>query len=134
MGLLRRLFVPKEVKITLNLLDGLKSEFDSEAFQIIHSQIEKGILSDCKKVVAKLRAGISPTHFIYTAIANIAGDHAESGNYHIYRGVINPMSPGNDFTSLFNMAIDRLQQSGAISEKEAEEQKTGLRNNIKTVG
>lgn len=58
----------------------------------------------------------------------------ESGYYHIYRGVLNPLGIGKDLLSLFDMAVDRLLEEGAISEKEAKTQKSGIRKNIKGVG
>ena len=65
-------------------------------------------------------------------IANLAGEYVESGHYHVYMGVLS--SDGHGFLDLFDMAVDRLVESGAVSEKEAEEQKAGIRENISWVG
>jgi len=134
MKTIKRILAPKEVKVALNVLDDLSLEFQTEAFETIRRQIEDAMLGDCKRVVSEVKEGISPRHLVYFAIANFAGEHVESGAYHIYRGVLNPLGLGNDLLSLFDMATDRLLEDGAISEKEAKEQKAGIRKNIKCVG
>jgi hypothetical protein len=134
MKTIKRILAPKEVKVALNVLDELSLELQMEAFETVHRQIENTMLGDCKKVVSKVKEGTSPRHLVYFAIANLAGDHLESGAYHIYRGVLNPLGLGCDFLRLFNMAIDRLLKEGAISEKEAKEQKAGIKESIKCVG
>lgn len=134
MKTIKRILAPKEVKVALNVLDELSLEFQTESFETIRRQIEDAMLGDCKKVVSEVKEGISPRHLVYFAIANFAGDHVESGAYHIYRGVLNSLGLGNDLLSLFDMAIDRLLEDSVISEKEAKEQKAGIRKNIKHVG
>ena len=134
MKIINRIFAPKEVKITLNILDELSLELDSKAFKEIRSQIEEGILADYKNVISQVKDRASARQLIYFSIANIVGEYVESGYYHIYRGVLNPLGLGNDLLSLFDMAIDRLFEDGGISEKEAKEQKAGIRKNIKSVG
>jgi len=132
MKIIKRIFAPKEVKFTLNVLDELGLELDSEALKQIRSQIEKGILGDYKNVISQVKDGASARQLIYFSIANIAGEYVESGYYHIYRGVLNPL--GDDLLSLFDLAVDRLLEDGAVSKKEAKEQKAGIRKNIKCVG
>ena len=134
MKFLKRIFAPKEVRIVINVLNELSMELDSEACRKIRGEIEKSILGDYKNVVSQVKDGASASQLIYFSIANIAGDYVESGNYHIYRGVLNPLGMGNDLLSLFDIAVDRLLEEGAISEKEAKTQKTGIRRNIKGVG
>ena len=120
MGLLKRIFAPKEVRIALNVLDELSFELDSVAFKEMRSQIKKGIFSDYKNIVSQVKDRESARQLIYFAIVNIAGEYIESGYYHIYRGVLNPL--GDDFLSLFDMSVKRLLEVGAITAKEAEEQ------------
>jgi len=132
MKIIKRTLAPKEVKVALNVLDELSLEFQTEAFETIRRQIEKGILGDYKNVITQVKDEASARQLIYFSIANIAAEYVESGHYHIYRGVLNLL--GNDLLSLFDMATDRLLEDGAISEKEAKEQKTGIRKNIKCVG
>lgn len=131
---LKKIFAPKEVRITFNVLNELSQEFESEAFKEIRKQIEKGILSDYINIISQVEDKKSARQLIYFSIVNVAGEYLESGHYHIHRGVLNPLGLGNDLLSLFDMTIDRLLEDGAISEKEMKEQKRGIRKNIKRVG
>lgn len=132
MKIVKRIFAPKEVKIALNVLHELSLELESQAFKEIRSQIEEGILSDYKNVVIQVKDRESARHLIYFSIANISADYIESGHYHIYRGALNLL--GNELLNLFDMAVNRLLEFGAINETEAKEQKAGIRKNIKSVG
>ena len=134
MDTIRRILAPKEVKIALNVLDELSLEFNSEAFKIVRNRVEDAIIRNCKNIVNQVKDGATPRELVYFSIANIAGDYIESGDYHIYRGVLNTLGPGPDFLILFDAAVDRLVEIGSVDKKEAEEQKTGIRENIKSVG
>lgn len=134
MNIIKKEFPPKEVRMMMKVIDELSLEFDSEAYRLVRGLIEKGILSDYKNVVSQATNEKSAREIAYVLIANISGDLVESGNYHIYRGVLNPLSIGNELLQLFDTATDRLLEEGAISEEEAEEQKSGIRENIKSVG
>lgn len=134
MKILRRMFAPKEVRIALNILDEVGLEFDCDAFRIVRRRIEDAYLGDCNQVVSNVREGISPRQQVYTAIANLAGDYVQSGEYHLYRGILNPFGPGGDLLRLFDASVDKLVQMGACSVKEAKAQKAGVRESIETVG
>jgi len=88
-----KLFKPKEVKVALDILNKADQIFDSPKFQLVRNHIEKAILAQPDKFVDIIQKGTSPHKWIYIAIANTAGDLVESGNYHIYRGVLNPLGP-----------------------------------------
>ena len=123
MKFLKRMFAPKEVRVAIGILDEVGLEFDCEAFHIVRNGIEDAYLWGSTSVVSHVKNGISPRQQVYTSIANLAGDYLESGQYHLYRGVLNPLGPGEDFLKLFHLALDNLVQSGAIDDKEAEEQR-----------
>ena len=134
MRFIKKLFAPKEVKAALGVLDEASYTFDSVGFQLVREHIEKIILSQPDKYVDVIQKGMTPRQWVYITIANIAGDLVESGNYHIYRGVLNPLGLGNDLLKLFDAAIDQLTQIGALDAKDAKKQKATLRDNIKSVG
>ena len=67
-------------------------------------------------------------------ILNISGDMVESGQHHIYRGVINPMGPGQNLLKIFDSAMDELVKLGDTDKENAETQKKAIRENIKNVG
>ena len=134
MKALRRMFASKEVRAILGVLDEADCRFDCPAFQMVKKQIEDLVLGHPDRVAAKVREGISPRQSVYSWIANIAGDHVESGHYHIYRGVLNPMGMGEDLLRIFDAASDELVQIGSVDADYAAKQKAGIRENIKTVG
>jgi hypothetical protein len=134
MKILRRIFAPKEVRIVLGVLDEVGFGFDCEAFRILRNRIQDAFLQDYSKVVSAVEEGISPRQQVYFAIANLAGDYLESGEYHLYRGILNPLGPGEDLLRLFDVSLDKLVQSGAIDDGDAKAQKTGIRECIESVG
>lgn len=134
MKFLKKLLAPKEVRVAFGVLDEIGFEFNNEGFHILRNIIEDLYLKFSKDIATDARNGLTPRRQIYTSIGNIAGDLLESGRYHMYRGVLNPLGPGGDFLRLYNFALDNLVQSGAIDEEFAKEQRTGLQENIKNVG
>jgi len=136
MRFLKRAFAPKEVKAALGALDEAGYRFQTEAFQMVRNVIEKSLLSnpDALVQVIKQSGGRTPREWVYSQIGNIAGDMLESGQYHIYRGVLNPMGPGEDLLKMFDETYDELLQMKAIDSDFAQEQKADLRKNIQDVG
>jgi len=134
MKILRRIFAPTEVRIALGILDEVGFEFDCEAFRMLRNRIEDAFLRDYGNVVSGVEGGISPRQQVYFAIANLAGDYLESGQYHLYRGVLNPLGPGEDLLRLFDVSVDKLVQSGAIDDGDAKAQKAAIREGIESVG
>ena len=65
---------------------------------------------------------------------NTAADFAESGEYHIYRGVMNPMGPGNDLIQIFNWGQEELLKMGVTDEATVKRSKEAFQRNLKTVG
>ena len=125
---------PKEVKEALKMLNKMERSFDNAGFHLVRNHIEKMILAQPNKFVDIIQRGTSLRVWIFTAVANTAGDFLESGNYHIYRGVLNPMGPGNDLLRLFDAAVDELVKIGVLKPEKAKEEKEAIRENIKSVG
>jgi len=133
-----KFFGSAELKAVLGILDEACHKFNTKTFEeIIRPKIEKPILSNPQKVRQILKK-IPPREWLYGIIANIAGDLLESGEYHIYRGVLSSRlsgtGPGQDLLEIFDKATDELVKIGNISTKFAKEQKLQLRKNIKEVG
>ena len=144
---LKKFFPPKEVKTALDILDKADREFynrdyqlirghieRSRVFQLIRGHIEKILFAHSDEFSEKIRQGASPRHWVYRTIANVAGDLVESGNYHIYRGVLNPMEPGEELVEIFDMAVDELVEMRVLDTERAKKEKGELRENIKSVG
>ncbi|RLC35791.1 MAG: hypothetical protein DRH33_08075 [Candidatus Nealsonbacteria bacterium] len=144
---LKKFFLPKEVKTALDILYKADREFynrehqsirghieRSRVFQLIRGSIEKILFAHSNEFSEKIRQGASPHHWVYRTISNVAGDLVESGNYHIYRGVLNPMEPGEELVEIFDMAVDKLVEMRVLDAERAKKEKGILRKNIKSVG
>jgi len=123
---------PKEVCSALDILDEAKYKLDSPAFEKVQRCVKLAIQENISDVVRIIREEQPPRHYVYSMIANVSGDWLESGEYHMYRGVLNPMGEG--MLKLFDTTVDELVLIGACDKKFAKEQKKGVRANIKTVG
>ena len=132
MKILKRIFAPIVVRVTLNILEEIALERNSAVFQMVRKQIEDAFLGDYNIVTSEYKKGISPRRQIYFAIANISSDSLGSGRYHLHKGILNPN--GEEFLQLFNKAMSELAKDGAVTDKEAETYKAELRGIIEEVG
>ena len=103
---------------------------------MVRSIIEKALLTKPADLVRDIQesSGRTPREWVYSQIGNIAGNLLETGQYHIYRGVLNPMGPGGDLLKMYDATYDELVQMKAIDQDYANEQKEALRKNIQNVG
>lgn len=137
---LKKFFSKSKQTVSKNSLQTLMDELNkaekhlnNESFHLIKGRIVKGIRKDPKSISDIIYNNkSSSTAWIYGVISNIAGDYVESGEYHIYRGVLNPV--GNDLLKLFDGAINNLLEIGIIENDYAKQQKKAVRENIKGVG
>jgi len=132
MKFLKKLFAPKEVRAALGVLDEANYKFNSTAFQLVRNQVEEIILARPKEFARVIQKGNTPRQWVYSSIANRAGDHVESGQHHFYRGALNPL--GEDLLRLFDSAVDELVRLGAVDADNAETQKVAIRESIKSAG
>jgi hypothetical protein len=120
------------------LLDELKlaeKEFNNNSFYVIREIMINGINRQHKEIIDLLnKTGESPRELIYSVIGNKAGDLLESGQYHVYRGVLNIV--GNDLLAIFDKSYYLLLKMNAkdIDIEYANTQKATLRNNISRLG
>jgi len=139
---------PKEVQEALDTLDeaceklrhpphdghALPCLYD-EAFQMVREFIECMVLANEERFARAIaQEGVTVRQWVYGAIAKRAGDLVESGEFHFYRGALDPMRPGEDLLRLFDAASDELVKMGLVDSEFAEEQKAAIRNNIRTAG
>ena len=132
-GEIRKSFSKKEIKEALGVLEEAGHKFGG-GFDLVKNYVEESILSDIQQFIDIVRKGQSVRKYVYSAIANISGDMVESGQYHIYRGVLNPLGPGEDLLKIFESAIDELVRLGDMDERTAQEHKEGIHKNIQEVG
>jgi hypothetical protein len=134
MGLLGKIFPSLEVKAVRGVLDETAERFQSQAFHLVRGEIEKYIDKYQKEIITSVKSGISPRQIIYAAIANIAGDQLESGQHHLYRGILNPLGVGADLLQLYDTAIDELVLIKALDAPRGQEEKAAIRKNMRDVG
>ncbi len=129
----KKAIAKKEVKIALDILSEIGQKFDNDAFEQIKEYIEDQLTSDTREFIETTKK-TSVQQWVYSAVANLAGNLVESGHYHIYRGVLNPMGPGEDFLKIFDWSIDKLGEIKAIDKDMVKKEKEAIRKNIKDVG
>lgn len=90
----KKVIAPKEIKAAFAALEEADYKFQTEkwTFQIVRREIENILLKNPDALVRVIRksGGRTPREWVYSQIGNIAGDMLESGNHHVYRGVLNP--------------------------------------------
>lgn len=124
----------KEIKAAIGVFDEVSYTWEGEASRLVKAIFEKIFKTEQDRVVDIIQGGVPPREWVYNTIANVAGDFVESGQYHIYRGVLNPMGPGGDLLKLYDSAVEELVKIGALDAEKAEKEKRAIRENIKTVG
>ena len=132
MKFLKKILASKEVKAALGVLDEAELSLDSGEWQLVRGRIENIILARPTDFTRVIQKGADPRVWVYSAIANFAGDCAESGEYHIYRGVLGPS--GKTFLRIFRAAVDELTRLGNMDAEFAAKQKTAIWKNIETAG
>jgi hypothetical protein len=106
------LFVSKKTKEALKILDTVSCEFNPDAFPLVKHHIRKSFLKNKKLVSDALKEGRAIREYIYTCIAIVSKDLLASGEYHLYRGIINPMGSGNQLLEIFNKSVDEAIKNG----------------------
>jgi len=134
MGFFQRLFPSRESKMVSKLLDEVDETFDNSAFPIVREKIERVISENPPELKNLLKDTNSSYEWVYSSIANVAGDMLESGQYHMYRGVLNPTGYGPTLLELFDVAVDELVKLRAINQDLAQKEKSALRKNLNNVG
>lgn len=134
MGIFNNLFLDKEIKAVLQILHEIEHEFENNlSFGIVREQAERIILKNKDKIKQiMVKENISPRRTAYSWINNVSGDMLESGQYHVYRGVLN--IAGNELLKIFDISTDKLVEVGDMDKNHAEKQKTNIRSSIKSVG
>jgi len=82
---------------------------------------------------AEISYGGKHEAFIYNFIVQVVGDRLESGNYHVYRGVLN--FEGKLYQQIFEHAINTMTASGEYTKEWADESlRAPVYKGIKEVG
>lgn len=128
------MFPSKAIKMYLSELNEAEKELENSSFHLVGEPIKNALYREKREVSKSIQDGIPVKELVYNSISNLAGDLVESGSFHLHRGLLNPIGPGPDLLKLYDDAMDKLVEFGAIEESFAKEQKSGIRTNIKSVG
>ncbi len=120
----------KGVSEAFRILAEARSKFDPGSFDLVSETAKKQILANHDQFVDVK----SVRKHVYFLIANISGAMAESGHYHICRGILTPIGPGKDLLKTYDSAMDELVHLGVTSPEEAAERKKSIRKNIQSMG
>jgi hypothetical protein len=133
MSFFNNVFIEKEIKECLDILQESGHILSGIGFEDIKNKVESNLLKD-KKEIAKIisQDGISPHEIVYFGINNNVREMLESGQYHVYRGVLNFM--GNYFLNAFCISMDELVKMGAVSKDDGEEYKSIVKDNMNQMG
>jgi hypothetical protein len=85
-----------------------------------------------KTILKSLSDGESPKVIALAQIANVTGDMLESGNYHLYRGLLNPA--GENLLEAFNKALLGMVEADGATHAEITEQLKSVLLAIRNVG
>ena len=134
MKMVKKRIASHEVQDALGVLAEIGSQFNfnTNIFETVKSILENGFLNDSKEVIHLAKQGVSPRVQVYNAMSNLVGDMVESGEFHVYRGMLG--LEGEDLLRLFDFATDSLAAAGSIDSVFADKQKSELRKNIQGVG
>lgn len=130
----RRLRLPREIKDALGVLDELATIFDPGAFRLVRTHVEGGFRRYPREFVSMVGQDTPVRQIVLQAVSNTAGDLVESGEYHIYRGVLDPMGPGDHLLKIYDATTQELVRMGVVDPAYAETQRQGLRKNIAMIG
>src|SRR3990167_3447766 len=132
---------PKEIRDLLERIDVAKQKFPEDVAYLLNpflDLLKKTIKSDWKQehiknYIEQIRAGETHEGFIYNAIVHSTADKLESGQHHIYRGVLGP--EGHKYKLIFEHAINTIIDSGAYTKEWADENlRAAVYKGIKDIG
>lgn len=103
---------------------------------------------ECKRIIMNManstfkntKKDYDPEHIkliepnAYKYIYNTSFSLVSSGQFHIYRGVLNPMGVGPLFIKLINVCLDYYEKNGIVDKAQREDQIDILNENIASVG
>lgn len=111
----------------LDALDGPQRVVTPDAFQLAKERA-KSSPPDCKQLLEQFGRRDVAAYLVYHA----AGDLVASGNYHVYRGLLN--FTGFELKRLHDLCVTRLVESGAFSEEVRVSAEKTLSEDIKRAG
>lgn len=133
MNIFKKLFLSKELKATLGILEEIDYEFKHDIFPMVKKYAEDLILQNKEFIINKIqKEGRTPREAAYSFINNASGNLLETGRFHIYRGMLT--REGYQLLHIFDKTVEKLFEMGAIEEEYLKSQKEGMRECIEQIG
>ena len=123
---------PTKLEQLVSEFEIAESRFNTPYFTEIKEYIFDSVIDDIEGMHKVFNDGIDPQTAAYSMIANRAADLVETGQNHVYRGILSPK--GKAFYKIFKDSIDTLLSQGALTLDEAELSKDQLFEQIQTIG
>jgi hypothetical protein len=134
MGFFNRKKSKDDIERAIEVLAELQAEYPFKSYTMIRTDLEEGIKKHSDELRKIFQEGMNVENWAHTSIVNLSGDYLESGKYHMYRGVLQKMGPGEDLLQLYDRGVDNLISIGSIDETRGAQEKKAIRDNIKNVG
>lgn len=123
-----------EASTALSQLDVLKYDFNNNAYLRVYDFLSEAIRSNQEDVAHQIQKLGSAKYFVYDRIAIVVLDFIESGDFHIYRGVLNPLSDGKDLVRIYENVTQEMLAGGHITKDLHESLLTTLKQSIAESG
>lgn len=131
--MLFKIFLSKEVRGCLKVLDELEPEFNRE-FWIVKDHIKRKVKLNSREIKELLARGKNLKIWALDTILSVSQNLLTSGEYHLYRGVINPTGAGFGLIDIFETALRKLVEINQITEANAQLLRGTLTNQIGQAG
>jgi hypothetical protein len=137
---LKRIFASKELKVALGVIDELDLFFSKQTsiggngFEIIKNELTEFVTENEATLIKFYNNGQSPRVSVLYATADFVKRQLSSGQYNIYRGVLNPLREGPSLQSIYHKIANLLVKEGTLTEDDAQYSKEQLEKIISEVG
>lgn len=92
------------------------------------------IIERSKSQIARWNENTNVERFAHTVLYNVAFDTLSSGALHLYRGVLDPMSPANKLQWVVSHCLEYAVKTGEITREQYNDQLLILNENIERIG
>ena len=128
-----RIFEPKEIKTFRAGLNKLEKRLcSSSSFNRVRKVIEADLKVSTKEYIVAINNTKDAELIAANSVGNVSGDFVESGQLHIYRGVLSPA--GEAMLDLYIRTIKFSADRGDLREGFFEENLEAIKSNIQSTG
>lgn len=128
-----RIFEPKEIKMFRAGLDKLEKRLgSSSSFDRVRRVIEADLKVSRKEYMTAISNAKDPESIAANSVGNVSGDFVESGQLHVYRGVLSPA--GENMLDLYIRTTKFAVDQGDLEEEIYEANLKTIKSNIKSIG